>query len=923
MEANAAPNGDHVAAAPAVEGAIAWHSLALADVLARTGSTTDGLTAQQVATRATQFGPNTLHQADPRDFLHVLIGQFRSFIVWLLLGAAAVSGLLGQWIDFAAITAIVALNALLGAWQEYSAERSIAALKRLTAPQAKVRRAGRTLVVASADLVPGDLVLLESGDLVPGDARLLEAASLACVEKALTGESEPAAKSATRQVEPAATLADRSSMVYMGTSVATGTARAVVVATGMRTEMGRIAGLIESAGAGEETPLQARLRRVGHMLVVASLVVVGALFALGFARGEPILALFLVAVSLAVAAVPEGLPAIVTVALAIGVRRMAQRKALIRRLPAVETLGSTTVICTDKTGTLTVGEMTVRAAIVAGRQFEVLGEGYSPEGGVAERGHAVPARSDPLLLVLARNLAGCTRAEVVVRDGVHEAVGDPTEAAMVVAAVKMGLDRTTLDLQAPRVGEVPFDSDRKRACVVRRLSAAALEVLVNGSPESVLARCTHWRWDSGVVVMSDADRTRALEQNAALAAKALRVLACARRELTGAAAEQALQQPLTAEELERDLTFVGLVGMYDPPRAEARDAVRSCRAAGISVVMITGDQPRTAHAIAQELGLADAATSAMSGAELQQLDEATLAARVADFAVFARVTAADKLRIVRAWQAQRAVVAMTGDGVNDAPALRGADVGVAMGRSGTDVAKQAADMVVTDDNFASIVAAVEEGRGVYDNIRKTLLFLLGCNAAEILLMAVCGVAGLPTPLLPVQILWINLVTDGLPALFLAADPVAPNVMQRKPRPRTASIMDGEFLATLVLTALMTTAVAFAVYFYGLSIEDERMARTHAFAALVFSELLISFGCRDLTVPMWRLAWSTNLMLAVVVAASCVLQIWSHHNETFTTVMGTSMLEWTECATIFLLGCIPVSVLELTKWIRSRHATSRA
>jgi len=903
------------------EGTKPWHAIGVAEVLTGIGSTPEGLDPEEAVRRRAEWGLNELRQAEQPGFFRVVLGQFQSFIVWLLLGAAAVSGLLGEWIDFVAIATIVVLNAFIGAWQEYSAERSIAALKRLTAPQAKVRRGGQVLVVASTEIVPGDVLMLESGDLVAADARLIEATLLTCIEKSLTGESEPAAKSATDVVEATAALGDRSTMLYLGTAVATGTARAVVVATGMHSEVGQIASLIDAAGVGGETPLQARLRRVGRVLVFASLAIVAGLFVLGLLRGEPVMGLFLVAVSLAVAAVPEGLPAIVTVALAVGVRRMAKRKALIRRLPAVETLGSTNVICTDKTGTLTVGQMTLRAAHVAGGQYEFRGEGYSPEGDIVQGGQPVPAAA-PRLLLLARNLVGCTNAEVIVRDGAREAAGDPTEAAMVVAASKIGLDRATIDQQAPKVGEVPFDSDRKRASVVRRSPEGAVEVLVNGSPESILALCTHRLAEGGSVTMSDVDRAAALADNTALAAKALRVLACARRELTGTAAGAITKGALTAETLERELTFVGLVGMHDPPRAEAKAAVGRCRAAGIRVVMITGDQPKTAEAIARELGLADEASGVMSGAELQQLSDEALASRVADTAVFARVTAADKLRIVRAWQAKGAVVAMTGDGVNDAPALRGADVGVAMGRTGTEVAKQAADMVVMDDNFASLVAAVEEGRGVYDNIRKTLLFLLGGNTAEVLLMTVCLVAGLPSPLLPIQILWINLVTDGLPALFLAADPVAPDVMQRRPRPRNANIIDRGFLVTMIFTAVLTAGVAMAVYLYGLSFADERTARTHAFAALVFAELLRSFGCRSETVPIWRMAWRSNRMLALVVAVSCLLQIWSHHNETLANLMGTSVIGWAECATIFLLACIPIGVLEFTKWLRNRHPSDQ-
>jgi P-type Ca2+ transporter type 2C len=893
-----------------------WHATRVAAVLEALGARGTGLTADEARVRLARYGPNQLTQAEQAGYFRVLFVQFRSLLVWLLIGAAAISGALGEWIDATAIAVIVALNALIGAWQEYAAERSIAALRRLTAPRARVRRDARTLVIPAAEIVPGDVLLVEAGDLVAADARLSAATSLTCVEKALTGESEPVTKAVNASIDADASLGDRATMVYLGTAVANGTGTAVVVATGMRSEVGRIAGLMASVHE-VETPLQARLRKVGRVLVAAAIALVVFLFALGLLRGQPVLGLVLVAVSLAVAAVPEGLPATVTVALAVGVRRMARRRALIRRLPAVETLGSTNVICTDKTGTLTVGQMTVRAAIAGDATYAFEGEGYQPAGAVACEGQPVDGTVDAALALLARNLAGCTNAEILLRDGVHEAVGDPTEAAMVVAAGKVGVDRAAVEASAPRVGEVPFDSDRKRSSVVRRRADGSIEVLVNGSPEAVLARCTRYVGAGGVALMDESRRTTIMTANGALAANALRVLACARRELGPERATELLASPLTAAAVERDLTFVGLVGMQDPPRAEAKLAIARCQSAGIKVVMITGDQPRTAAAIASRLGLLDQHGGVIGGDELQRASDAELAARIVDTAVFARVTAADKLRIVRAWQARRAVVAMTGDGVNDAPALRGADVGVAMGLGGTEVARQASDMVLTDDNFASIVAAVEEGRGVHDNVRKTLLFLLGGNTAELLLMTVCMGAGLPIPLLPIQILWINLVTDGLPALCLAADPVAPDVMQRRPHARDASMIDRPFLVTMFATALMTAAVAFGVYLYGLSVHNERVARTHAFAALVFAELLRSFGCRSATVPIWRLPLRDNLGLAVVVAVSCALQLWSHHDETLARWMSTTTLPWTECIMVLLLACIPIGVLEIAKWLRCR------
>ena len=912
--------------------AFAWHTLGSQEVVLQQGSDARlGLSAAEAAARLQRFGHNTLAAHEGRSWWAAFGSQFAAVLVWLLIVAAGVSAVLGEWVDAGAIAAIVVINAVIGASQEHSAERSIAALRGMTAPKARVVRDGVVTVLPAAGIVPGDVLVLESGDLVAADARLIESASLAAIEKSLTGESEPAEKDARAVAPPAPAdtpLAERSGMVYAGTAIATGTARAVVVATGMQTEMGRIAALIAGAETDGPTPLQARLARVGRLLVVASLVIVAGLFALGLLRGEPLLGLFMTAVSMAVAAVPEGLPAIVTVALALGVRRMAKRRALIRHLPAVETLGATSVICTDKTGTLTVGQMTARALVVPGAgeagaaggtggaltALDVSGEGYAPEGAVTAQGRELSAASRAAAMRLARNLAGVNNSTVMEEKGRWEASGDPTEAAMLIAAAKVGLTREALDERSPRLSEAPFDSDRKRAAVVRR-SADGADVLVNGSPESVLALCTHVADGIGTRSLTQTDRTAIDAANADLASKGLRVLACAARRLPQSQVAATIADPAPAS-LERDLTFVGLVGLLDPPRAEARAAVAKCKAAGIRVVMITGDQPKTALAIARDLGIASESDAALSGADLAAIDDAALPARVARTAVYARVTAADKLRIVRAWRQRGAVVAMTGDGVNDAPALKGADVGVAMGASGTEVARQASDMVITDDNFASIVAAVEEGRGVYDNIKKSMQFLLGGNAAELLYMGAALVAGLPTPLLPIQILWINLVTDGLPALFLAADPAPPGVMERSPRPRNAGFIDRAFVGTMILTAFLTAGVALGVYLYGLKYHDETSARTHAFAALVFAELLRSFGARSETVPIWRMGWRDNAMLLVVVAASFALQLWTHHNQTLSSLMKTSTMGWEECIPLMAVSCIPLAVLELVKVVRT-------
>jgi Ca2+-transporting ATPase len=890
----------------------AWHRQSSEQTLAILSSSAAGLSSADAARRLLEHGPNALVEGKRIRSLDILLAQFKNLIIWILIGAALISGALGEWMDCFAILAIVVLNAAIGFYQEFSAEKSIAALKKMTAPRAKVWRDGAVKTAPATEIVPGDILELEAGDLVAADARLLEATSLKCIESALTGESEAVTKRAVTLDRIDLPLGDRENMIFMGTSVAGGSGRAVVVATSMRTELGRIAMLIHEAGADEETPLQQKLDVFGRILVWASLGIVTLLFVLGLARGTHFLDLFLTSVSLAVAAVPEGLPAVVTIALALGVLRMSRRRALVRRLPAVETLGSTNVICTDKTGTLTVGEMTVRALYIAGQMYEVTGEGYGPHGEVRLDGRALDARHATPLLEMANVLIGANNAHLVLEEGTWKVVGDPTEGALLSAGHKAGGSKEQLERELPKHHEIPFDSDRKRHSVVRLLPDGRLRAFVNGAPDLLLARCTHILCETGVRVINDADRNEITAQNAALATRSLRVLGSAYRDLDPASPDE-----LTVEEVERDLVFVGLTGMYDPPRPEVKDAVARCRAAGIRVVMITGDHPQTAMAIARELGIATNDDVALAAAELDRLSDDELRERAPKVAVYARVTAEHKLRIVRAWKANGAVVAMTGDGVNDAPAIKGADIGIAMGRSGTEVTKQASDMIITDDNFASIVAAVEEGRGIYDNIRKTLQYLLAGNTGELLLMTVCVVIGLPTPLLPIHLLWINLVTDGLPALCLATDPIAADVMGRRPRPRNERITDSSFLSTMFFTGVLTAGVSFAVYFYGLKSETPELARTHAFAALVFAELLRSFGARSETLPIWRMNLLSNINLLAVVAISFGVQVWSHHNELLAKFLKTSLLGLNDCVMLLAVSAVPLLALEATKVVRNK------
>lgn len=895
----------------------AWHSQAAEDVLAQLGSAATGLPAHEAAKRLAADGPNELKEGKRISLLRMVLGQFKSLIIWILIGAGLVSAVLGDIVDAVAIFAIVVLNAAIGFYQQFKAEKSIAALNKMTAPHAKVRRDGQVISIPAAGVVVGDILALEAGDVVAADARLLAAASLKSVESALTGESQAVTKESATLEPGELPLGDRENMVFMGTSVAAGTGRAVVVATAMKTELGRIASLIEEAGGDDDTPLQRKLDSFGRILVLAALGIVALLFGIGLLRGVELLELLKTSVGLAVAAVPEGLPAVVTVALSLGVLRMARRRALMRKLAAVETLGSTSVICTDKTGTLTVGEMMVRAFYVAGQTYEVTGQGYGPAGEVLIEGKQTEAAHVAPLRELATVLLACNNAHLTETAGVWKTVGDPTEGALLVAGAKAGGDRQHIERELPKQHELPFDSDRKRSTVIRQTHDGKLKVFTNGAPGGLLQVCEALYTTTGIRPLTAEDREEILAQTSRMAQQGLRVLGAASREL-----ESASPADLTADVVERALVFVGLTGMYDPPRPEAKDAIAKCRAAGIRVVMITGDHPETAKAIAREIGICSETDVAIAGVELDKMSDEALRSRASDVAVYARVTAEHKLRIVRALKANGAVVAMTGDGVNDAPAIKGADIGIAMGKTGTEVTKQAADMIITDDNFATIVIAVEEGRGIYDNIRKTLQYLLAGNTGELLLITVCVVVGVPIPLLPIHLLWINLVTDGAPALCLANDPIDSDVMNRMPRSRSERITNHGFLQTMAFTGFLTAGVAFVVYLYVLRTGSIETARTSAFSVLVFAELLRSFGARSETKAVWRISLLSNVSLVVVVAVSFGLQVWSQHNATLGRFLKTSWIPLTDCLVLVAIGAIPLLILELLKMVRQRRGPQR-
>ncbi|MCD6288205.1 MAG: HAD-IC family P-type ATPase, partial [Candidatus Hydrogenedentes bacterium] len=697
-----------------------WHAMTIEQIARELDADVDrGLNDEEVAARLNLYGPNKLTEHAGPSAWKIFAGQFADFIIWVLIGAAVISALLGEVVDSAAIFVIVVANAVLGFIQEYKAEQSLAALRKMANPVSRVIRSGETRQIPSDQLVPGDIIELESGDNIPADVRIVSnTANFAAQESALTGESVPVLKSSKPVAKADIPLGDRSSMLYMGTSVTAGKSRGLVVATGMRAELGKIAGLIQDIPR-EMTPLQKKLERFGKWIVYLSIGLVVVIFFMGLWRGYEVLWMFMTTVSLAVAAIPEGLPAVVTISLALGVQRMVRRHALIRKLPSVETLGCATVICSDKTGTLTRNEMTVQKIWVGGRLVDVTGTGYAPDGSFLADGREIDPATDPDLRTILVSASLCNGARLMppVDDKSWHIVGDPTEGALLVAAAKAGLTLDKLETEFPLVEEYPFDSERKRMTILRR-DADGVVAHVKGAPDVLLDRCTRIRDGGSDRDMTDADRTAILDINDKLASQAMRVLAVARRDLADGYKADGVA------DIEQDLVFLGLVGMIDPARPEVREAIERCHHAGIRPVMITGDHLTTAVAVAKEVGSFDAEAEAFTGADINRMDDDELFNEVEKIAVYARVSAEHKLRIVRAWRKRGHVVAMTGDGVNDAPALKEADIGVAMGITGTDVTKEVADMVVTDDNFASIVNAVEEGRGIYDNIKKFVNYLL-------------------------------------------------------------------------------------------------------------------------------------------------------------------------------------------------------
>ena len=899
------------------------HALTIEKVLQAYGTHPSlGLSEAEVSQRRDRHGYNVLAEEPPPPWWLRLAHQFRGLVILVLLAAGIISGISGDWIDAAAIFAIVILNGLLGFLQEERAGRALAALRKLSAPQAKVIRSGKLQMVPAHELVPGDRVELEAGDHVPADARLIHTVGFRTQEAALTGESVPVGKDHRAVHGEATPLADRSNLAHMGTVAAGGKGSGVIVATGMATQIGQIAGMLQRHEP-ETTPLQRRLESLGRTLVIACLVIVAVIVLLQIVRGGRPRDVLLTAVSLAVAAVPEGLPAVMTIALALGLQRMARRNALIRRLPSVETLGSVTVICSDKTGTLTRNEMTVRELYAGGRRYDVTGSGYVPEGQFLQAARATDVADEPALRQALTIGARCNHARLVREQPQEwEVIGDPTEGALRVAAMKAGLDSVESNASVSVLHEIPFDSDRKAMSVVIAVSEGGAVMYTKGALEVVLRKCdAELKADGDIEPLTDRRRQEVLDLGATMAARAMRVLGLAYRHY-GAT-------PVDGSYAEEHLVFAGLVGMLDPPRDEARDAVRTCRRAGIRPVMITGDHPITALAVARDVGITvdgGEAAAALSGADVDRLGDSELVTHARKAGVFARVTAENKLRIVRALRAGGAVVAMTGDGVNDAPAVQEADIGIAMGLTGSDVTKEASDMVLTDDNFATIVSAVEEGRGIHDNILKFVHYLLASNTSELLFMFFAALVGWPLPLLAIHILWINLVSDSLPALALGTEPPERGVMSRPPRPlneRIISLARGMRILLHGCLLAAAAAVGFAWFYQG-DPANLATARTAVFCILVFSQLFYAFACRSFGEPMpWLGVWTNPRLLAGVAVASLLqlaVVLMPITRDVFKTHGQLGPAAW---SLIFALALAPVSVIEIAKLIRRRGFSEAA
>ncbi len=857
------------------------HDKKVVDVLKQLNSNVDtGLSDRQAEDLLQKYGPNKLREKKKKSTLSRFADQFKDVMILILIAAAIVSFVIAcfgddatEFFEPALILIIVILNAAMGVAQESKAEKALNALQNMSAPHARVIRNGVEKIIVSADLVPGDIIKLEAGDFVPADARLITSASLKSEESALTGESVPSEKNAFKEVKVNAPIGDRTNMVFSGCSITYGTATAVVTATGMDTEMGKIANLLDGA-EDSQTPLQQKLANLGKYLGIIALAVCAVIFVIGLIDQMAPLDIFMIAVSLAVSAIPEGLPAIVTIVLAIGVQRMVKKNAIIRKLPAVETLGSASVICSDKTGTLTMNRMTLLSAYSEGFGEEAISNNNSEE-----------------IKKLLKYATLCCDGSVVFSESKEQHIGDPTETSIIVAAHKNGIEQNNLNFEYKRLAAIPFDSDRKLMSVVCKIDGKPT-VIVKGAFDVIMQRCGAQNFDT------------AKEYNDRMGNDALRVLAVAYKTI------DSVPENPTSENLENGLTFMGLVGMIDPPRPEAKEAVAVCKKAGIKAVMITGDHIVTASAIAKQIGIMEDGDIAITGAELDQMTDSELDEKIRNISVYARVSPENKIRIVRAWQRKGEVVSMTGDGVNDAPALKAADIGCAMGITGTDVAKGAAAMTLTDDNFATIVDAVKEGRGIYSNIKKVVGYLLGTNIGEILTVLVSMLIWRTSPLLSMQLLWINLVTDSLPAISLGMEAVEKDVMSKKPKPKSESIFANGLGVQIILQGFLFGGLTIAAYAFGIQ-NGENYAETMAFTVLALSQVFHSFNMRS-SHSLFKIGPFSNKTLNLAALASIGLTCLVLFVPGLNTVFGLVYLTVTDYAISFGMAFSPIIIIEICK-----------
>lgn len=850
-----------------------WHTLTLEQLQIELKTDFEqGLDKAEIAIRLDQYGSNSLQEDKRHSLWHIFFEQFRDFMILVLIAAALISGLVGDVVDTIAIVVIVLLNAIIGSVQEFRAERAMASLKVLAAPTAQVRREGLVLELPASELVPGDIVLLQAGDVVPADLRLIENAELAVNESLLTGESTSVSKDICAIPTSELAVAECNNMVFKGSQVNRGRSVGVVVATGMKTELGKIGELLKKTVVSK-TPLQQRLTVFGKRLALIVLAICSVIFVVGWLRGEPLLLMFLTAISLAVAAIPEALPAVISVALALGARRLSLQQALVRNLPAVETLGSVTYICSDKTGTLTQNCMTVEHYYLPDGSSDVIPEGKSLLG------QAMSLNND-------------------VERGEDEEKGDPTEIALYLAAKKQGYDKQSMVNQMPRIAEIPFDAERKRMSTLHQLDQGVI-VFCKGAPERVLPLC------NGVSVQG------LLAQAERLAMEGYRILAFASRKL------ETLPDEIDANTIEQDLEFLGLVALIDPPREETPQSVQDCLCAGITPVMITGDHPATAMAISKRLGIADSDTQLVTGKEMEQMGISGLKRRVQDIRVYARVSPEQKIDIVQALQESGEYCAMTGDGVNDAPALKRADIGIAMGKKGTDVAREASDMILLDDNFATIAKAVREGRHIFDNIRKFIKYTMTSNSGEIWVLFLAPFLGLPVPLLPIHILWINLVTDGLPGLALAAEPAEQGVMHRPPRPPDESIFAGGMWQHMLWIGLLIGALSLGAQTWALN-NNSAQWQTMVFTVLTFCQLAHVMVIRSETDSLWKIGLFSNLPLLGAVLLTIMLQLCVIYLPFLNEIFNTNPLSPLELAMCFFLPLIVIVVVEIEKHIRVKN-----